>query len=72
MALKKPEIGVTILGSGTCVPSLERSSCSVLLEIGNKKLQKTMGRIGHTLGADTKNSTAGVFQDKAVRIDKGA
>lgn len=29
---------VTILGSGTCVPSLQRSSCSVLMEIGDEKL----------------------------------
>jgi ribonuclease BN (tRNA processing enzyme) len=29
---------VTILGSGTCVPSLKRSSCSVLIETGNSKL----------------------------------
>ena len=29
---------VTILGSGTCVPSLQRSSCSVLIETGNNKL----------------------------------
>ena len=29
---------VTILGSGTCVPSLERSSCSVLAKIGDTKL----------------------------------
>jgi ribonuclease BN (tRNA processing enzyme) len=29
---------VTILGSGTCVPSLKRSSCAVLLEIGETKL----------------------------------
>ena len=29
---------VTILGSGTCVPSLERSSCSVMMEIGMTKL----------------------------------
>jgi ribonuclease BN (tRNA processing enzyme) len=31
-------ISVTILGSGTCVPSLKRSSCSVLLEVGTSKL----------------------------------
>jgi ribonuclease BN (tRNA processing enzyme) len=31
-------IAVTILGSGTCVPSLRRSSCAVLMEIGGKKL----------------------------------
>ncbi len=29
---------VTILGSGTCVPSLTRSSCAVLLELGATKL----------------------------------
>ena len=29
---------VTILGSGTCVPSLKRSSCSVLMELGETKL----------------------------------
>jgi ribonuclease BN (tRNA processing enzyme) len=31
-------ITVTILGSGTCVPSLKRSSCSVLLQIDQAKL----------------------------------
>lgn len=29
---------VTILGSGTCVPSLKRSACAVLMEIGATKL----------------------------------
>jgi len=29
---------VTILGSGTCVPSLERSACAVLMELGSTKL----------------------------------
>ncbi|OEU81828.1 MAG: MBL fold metallo-hydrolase [Desulfobacterales bacterium C00003060] len=29
---------ITILGSGTCVPSLKRSSCSVLIEIGKSLL----------------------------------
>jgi len=29
---------VTILGSGTCVPSLKRSSCSVLVEVNAQKL----------------------------------
>lgn len=29
---------VTILGSGTCVPSLSRSSCSVLVESGGRRL----------------------------------
>jgi len=31
-------IKVTILGSGTCVPSLKRSSCSVLMQVGTSKL----------------------------------
>jgi ribonuclease BN (tRNA processing enzyme) len=31
-------IKVTILGSGTCVPSLRRSSCSVLMQVGTSKL----------------------------------
>jgi len=34
---------VTILGSGTCVPSLRRSSCSVLVETGGAKLLFDMG-----------------------------
>jgi ribonuclease BN (tRNA processing enzyme) len=29
---------VTILGSGTCVPSIERSSCAVLVEVGESKI----------------------------------
>jgi ribonuclease BN (tRNA processing enzyme) len=33
-----PEIKMTILGSGTCVPSLKRSSCSVLVETGTQKI----------------------------------
>jgi len=32
------DIKLTILGSGTCVPSLKRTSCSVLVETGGKKL----------------------------------
>ena len=38
MAGEEPGIALTILGSGTCVPSLERSSCSIMLEFGNTKL----------------------------------
>lgn len=34
---------MTILGSGTCVPSLERSSCSLLVEAGGAKLLFDMG-----------------------------
>jgi ribonuclease BN (tRNA processing enzyme) len=36
-------IAITILGSGTCVPSLRRSSCSVLMEIGIDKLLFDLG-----------------------------
>jgi len=32
------DMNITILGSGTCVPSLKRTSCSVLIETGGKKL----------------------------------
>jgi len=38
MAESKSGIKVTILGSGTCVPSLKRSSCSVLMQIGASML----------------------------------
>lgn len=31
-------IRVTVLGSGTCVPSLVRSSCSILMHVGDKQL----------------------------------
>ena len=34
---------ITVLGSGTCVPSLRRSTCSFLLEIGNEKLLFDLG-----------------------------
>ncbi len=39
----KSHVLVTILGSGTCVPSLERSSCAVLLEIQGIKLLFDIG-----------------------------
>jgi len=38
MTPNNTNITVTILGSGTCVPSLKRSSCSVMMEIGKAKL----------------------------------
>jgi ribonuclease BN (tRNA processing enzyme) len=38
MAAEKICTTVTILGSGTCVPSLKRSACSVMVDIGNTKL----------------------------------
>ena len=55
MSDTKPEITVTILGSGTCVPSLERSSCSVLLETGGARLlfDSGPGTIRRLLRANT-------------------
>ncbi|MDM8536624.1 MBL fold metallo-hydrolase [Desulfobacterales bacterium HSG17] len=38
MMFYQKNISVTILGSGTCVPSLKRSSCSLLMETGRSKL----------------------------------
>lgn len=38
MDANKSAITVTILGSGTCVPSLKRSSCSLLMAVGDSKL----------------------------------
>jgi ribonuclease BN (tRNA processing enzyme) len=38
MASDPPPTAVTILGSGTCVPSLERSACSALVEAGGEKI----------------------------------
>lgn len=38
MSPDNPCLTVTILGSGTCVPSLNRSACSVLMEIGAEKI----------------------------------
>ena len=37
MAEAAVDLAVTVLGSGTCVPSLERSSCSVLVETAGRK-----------------------------------
>jgi ribonuclease BN (tRNA processing enzyme) len=37
MAERTADLRVTILGSGTCVPSLTRSACSVLIEAGGSK-----------------------------------
>jgi ribonuclease BN (tRNA processing enzyme) len=55
MALDKSDFLITILGSGTCVPSLARSSCSVLLEIGVAKilLDSGSGTIRRLLEAGT-------------------
>jgi len=38
MSFDTVEMSVTILGSGTCVPSLKRSSCSILMNIRDKFL----------------------------------
>lgn len=38
MDKNRTEIKTTILGSGTCVPSLTRSSCSALIEVGKKNI----------------------------------
>lgn len=38
MISQTPPIVVTILGSGTCVPSLKRSACSVMMQIGHRLL----------------------------------
>ena len=55
MTLGNIGIYATILGSGTCVPSLRRSSCSVLMEIGGTKLLFDVGpgTIRQLLKADT-------------------
>ncbi len=38
MTFDPVEMTVTILGSGTCVPSLRRSSCSILIKINENLL----------------------------------
>ncbi|MFP4033837.1 MAG: MBL fold metallo-hydrolase, partial [Desulfococcaceae bacterium] len=38
-----PGIAVTILGSGTCVPSLRRSACAALLRAGGQTLLVDVG-----------------------------
>jgi len=50
------KISITILGSGTCVPSLRRSSCSVLMETHGLKLlfDSGAGTIRRLLETDTK------------------
>lgn len=55
MALTEKDIHVTILGSGTIVPSLHRSSCSVLMETGGVKLlfDSGPGTMRRLLRADT-------------------
>jgi len=55
MNLKKNGISVTILGSGTCVPSLRRNPCSVLMETGGENLVFDCGPgiMSRLLQADT-------------------
>ncbi len=36
--MTKQQIDITVLGSGTCVPSLRRSSCAVLMKTGGANL----------------------------------
>ena len=36
-------LAITILGSGTCVPDLEKSACAVLMETGNSRLLFDIG-----------------------------
>ncbi len=43
MSLDSPRLAVTILGSGTCVPSLTRSACSILVEMGADKILLDLG-----------------------------
>ena len=55
MVSNRDSITVTILGSGTCVPSLKRSSCSVMMEIGTTKMlfDSGPGTMRRLLEADT-------------------
>ena len=55
MSVENPAITVTILGSGTCVPSLSRSSCSVLMQTGASRLlfDSGPGTMRRLLEADT-------------------
>lgn len=55
MTLNAAEMSVTILGSGTCVPSLKRSACSVLIKIMNDALlfDSGVGTMRRLLEANT-------------------
>lgn len=56
MTTKSSDTVVTIVGSGTCVPSLKRSSCSVLMTIAGTKLlfDSGPGTMHRLLEAETK------------------
>ncbi|MDX9785755.1 MAG: MBL fold metallo-hydrolase [Desulfobacterales bacterium] len=41
--MRRPHTRITILGSGTCVPSLARSACAVLVETGEAKILLDVG-----------------------------
>ncbi|AQV02843.2 MBL fold metallo-hydrolase [Desulfococcus multivorans] len=43
MKLATDDLSVVVLGSGTCVPSLRRSACSVFMETGDAKLLFDIG-----------------------------
>jgi ribonuclease BN (tRNA processing enzyme) len=49
------ELRTTILGSGTCVPRLDRSACAVLVETGSVKMVMDLGpgTMGRLLAAGT-------------------
>lgn len=51
----KKDLVVTILGSGTCVPSLKRSSCSVFIQTGTSRLlfDSGPGTMRRLMEADT-------------------
>jgi len=55
MSNQKSGITVTILGSGTCVPYLKRSSCSVLMQLSSTRLlfDSGPGTMRRLLEADT-------------------
>ena len=55
MTSNAAEMSVTILGSGTCVPSLKRSACSVLIKIMNDALllDSGVGTMRRLLEANT-------------------
>ena len=40
----KTDVKITILGSGTCVPRLDRSSCALLVETGRARILLDLGR----------------------------
>lgn len=41
--MKHPTLNITLLGTGTCVPSLKRSACALLIETGDDKIVADTG-----------------------------